>query len=151
MKKANFITGLFLAMLSLFVIFEAKKMPAQMPGSGLGPGVLPFWLGVGILVLSIILILQVLLDKKTRSKSIFNRSETISVGIMFAAMVIYAFLMSFLGFGTATLMLVVFLVRRIGNYAWWKCGTMGLIVSVVSVYLFRVLLTMPLPSGVTGF
>lgn len=151
MKKANLIMGVFLSALSIFVIFESKKMPAEMPGSGLGPGVLPFWLGVGILALSIILIVQSLLDKKLSGESIFTRSETASVGVMFLAMIIYGLLMSVLGFGTTTLLLVVFLVRRIGNYAWWKCGTMGIAVSVVSVYLFRMMLDMPLPTGITGF
>lgn len=151
MKKTNLIMGLFLSALSIFVIVEAKKMPPEMPGSGLGPGVLPFWLGVGILVLCLILIAQSLLDKKPSGKSVFATSEIISVGIMFLAMVIYAILMSLLGFGTATLFLVVFLVRRIGRYAWWKCGSMGVAVSVVSVYLFRMMLDMPLPAGITGF
>lgn len=150
LKKANLILGLFLSALSIFVIVEAKKMPPEMPGSGLGPGVLPFWLGVGILVLSAILIAQSLLDKKP-GKKIFSTSESVSVGIMFAAMVIYAILMDLLGFGLATLLLVFFLVRRIGNYTWWKCGAMGVIVAVVSVYLFRILLDMPLPTGIVGF
>lgn len=150
MKKANLIMGLFLSAFSIFVILEAKKMPPEMPGSGLGPGVLPFWLGVGILVLSVILIVQSLLDKES-GKSIFTVSEAASVGIMFAAIVIYAILMDLLGFGSATLLLVIFLVRRLGKYAWWKCGAMGLITAVVSVYLFRILLDMPLPTGIVSF
>lgn len=150
MKKTNLIMGLFLIALSTYVIFESKKMPPEMPGSGLGPGVLPFWLGVGILVLSVILIIQSVMDKKP-GKNIFSITEMANIGIMFGAMVIYAILMDVLGFGVATFMLVTFLVRRIGNYAWWKCGLMGVIVSVVSVYLFRIMLDMPLPTGITGF
>ena len=142
--------GLFLIVFSIYVIIESKKMPPEMPGSGLGPGVLPFWLGVGLLVLSVILIIQSVKDTKPDMK-IFSISEAVSVGIMFAAMVIYIILMSVMGFGLATLMLVAFLVRRIGNYAWWKCGATGIIVSVVSVYLFRILLDMPLPTGLVGF
>lgn len=150
MKKANLILSLLLIALSIFVIYEAKQMPAQMPGSGMGPGVLPFWLGVGILVLCVILIIQSLLDK-TPTNTIFLISEAVSVGIMFSALVLYVILMVLLGFGLATALLVIFLVRRIGNYAWWKCGTMGIIVSVVSVYLFRIMLDMPLPTGLMGF
>lgn len=150
MKKTNLIMGIFLSVLSIFVIIEAKKMPPEMPGSGLGPGVLPFWLGVGILALSAILIVQSLMDKKP-SNTIITVSEAVSVGIMFGAMVIYAILMDLLGFGSATLLLVLFLVRRLSDYAWWKCGAMGVITAVVSVYLFRVLLDMPLPTGIVGF
>ncbi|MFZ5632159.1 MAG: tripartite tricarboxylate transporter TctB family protein [Bacillota bacterium] len=151
MKKINIITGLFLSALSLFVIVQAKMMPSEIPGSGLGPGVLPFWLGIGILILSVILVIEAVLDKKQQGKNIFTLSEAANVGVMFLALTIYVFIINLLGFGSGTLFLVIFLVRRLGRYAWWKCGIMGTTVAVVSVYLFRVLLNMNLPTGILGF
>lgn len=150
MKKINLYMSIVLSALAIFVMIEAKKMPAEMPGSGLGPGAMPFWLGVGILVLSIILAIESLLDKKA-AKAIFNIGESKSVILMFLALVLYVICVDLLGFGISTLFLVLFMVRRLGKYAWWKCGAMGIAVAVVSVYLFRVLLDMPLPKGLTGF
>lgn len=150
MKKINLYLSIFLSALSIFVIIESKKMPAEIAGLGMGPGVLPFWLGVGILFLSIILGVGALLDK-SGPKKVFSISELKNVGIMFLALVLYAISVDLLGFGISTLALVVFLVQRLGKYAWWKCGGFGVIVSVVSVYLFRVLLEMPLPTGLVGF
>lgn len=150
MKKINLYMSIVLSALSVFVMVESKKMPAEIAGLGMGPGVLPFWLGAGILFLSIILAVESLMDKSS-PKKVFSISEMKNMGIMFLALVFYAISVDLFGFGISTLLLVFFLVRRLGKYAWWKCGTFGVIVSSVSVYLFRVLLEMPLPTGIVGF
>lgn len=150
MKKINLYMSIVLSALSVFVMVESKKMPAEIAGLGMGPGVLPFWLGAGILFLSIILAVESLMDKSS-PKKVFSISEMKNMGIMFLALVFYAISVDLFGFGISTLLLVFFLVRRLGKYAWWKCGTFGVIVSAVSVYLFRVLLEMPLPTGIVGF
>ena len=142
--------SIVLGALSIYVMIEAKKMPAEIAGLGMGPGVLPFWLGAGIFILSIIQAVESLMDKSS-PKKLFSISEMKNVGIMFLALVLYAISVDLFGFGISTLLLVFFLIRRLGKYAWWKCGTFGVIVSVVSVYLFRVLLEMPLPTGIVGF
>ncbi|AEG59960.1 tripartite tricarboxylate transporter TctB family protein [Desulforamulus ruminis] len=151
-KKTDFIVGLFFLVFSVFVLVESSQMPKTMPGAGFGPGVMPYWLGWGIAGLSVILMVQAFLNKKGGSgEGLFKFSEIFSVGLMFVTLFIYLGLMNTIGFGLDTLLLVTFVARRLGNYAWWKCALLGLITSVVTVYLFRVLLDMPLPVGFLGF
>ena len=150
-KKTDFITGLFFLVFAVFILVESSQMPKTMPGAGFGPGVMPYWLGWTIAVLSVILMFQAFRDKKQAAGRFCGLSEAIAVGITFSAFIIYLGLVNILGFGLDTFLLVTFIARRLGNYAWWKCALLGVITSVVTVYLFRILLNLPLPVGYVGF
>ncbi len=154
LKKANIVTSFLLFGLAVFVMFEATRLPVVALDVGLKPGVLPFWLAVGLAVLSLILIIQSLRapQKSPQKEKIWGSfEEIIGVGAMFLALALYAGLMEYLGFGTATVLVVAFLSRRLGKYQWWKCVLLGLIVAVLSVEVFRRLLTLSLPTGLIGF
>lgn len=149
-KKTDFKTGVIFLAISIFVIIEASKMPKQMPGVDFGPGILPFWLGVILTVFSIILIFQSL-NIKNSTHSVIKRDEIMGVGSLFIGLGIYIALMDVLGFGLDTFILVALLARRLGHYALWKCLLLGAITGALTVYLFRVLLNLPLPIGLLGF
>ncbi|MBZ4653447.1 MAG: hypothetical protein JG781_786 [Peptococcaceae bacterium] len=153
MRKANIIVASTLLALSIFIIYQAKKLPASIPGAGLGPGVVPFWLALCLAFLSaLLLIINILnLDKYASGQISLNRQELISVGVIFLTLILYMIFMEYLGFGIATIFLVTFLSKRLGNYALWKCSLLGIVVAVVSVQVFRNFLSMPLPTGFLGF
>lgn len=149
-KKVDFRVGVIFLVFSAFVIFEANKMPKHMPGVSFGPGVMPFWLGVVLAVLSISLLWQSVNVKNVKT-GIVKRDEVLGVGVLFLTLVLYMVLMEFIGFGLDTFILVTFLARKLGQYAYWKCALLGVITGGLTVYLFRVLLDMPLPIGFLGF
>lgn len=149
-KKVDFRVGIVFLLISLFVIFEANKMPKSMPGISFGPGILPLWLGIVMAVLSVILIKQSLSVKNVKT-GVLGGKEVVQVGTLFIIMVVYLGIMDFIGFGLDTFILVTFLSKRLGGYAIWKCALLGAITGGLTVYLFRVLLDMPLPIGFLGF
>ncbi|WP_434511291.1 tripartite tricarboxylate transporter TctB family protein [Desulfitobacterium sp. AusDCA] len=149
-KKTDFKTGVIFLAISVFVIIEASKMPKQMPGVDFGPGILPFWLGVVLAIFSLLLIGQSF-QVKNSMHSIIKRDEIIGVGSLFIVLGLYIALMDVLGFGIDTFILVALLARRLGHYALWKCLLLGAITGTLTVYLFRVLLNLPLPIGLLGF
>lgn len=135
------------------MIYEAQKLPVSVPGAGIGPGVVPTWLAVGMVILAGLLLITNVLnkDKYATGKVEFPLSEIIGVGVVVLALAIYMVAMDYLGFGLATIFMVTFISKRIGNYAIWKCGLLGIIVAVICVQVFRVFLHLPLPTGLTGF
>lgn len=153
MRKANIIVSSLLLLLSAFFIYEAKKLPVSVPGAGIGPGVVPIWLAIGMIILAGLLLITNVLnrDKYGKGNVEFTLSEIIGVGIILAVLVVYMVAMDYLGFGIATIFMITFISKRIGNYAIWKCGLIGIIVAVVCVQVFRVFLHLPLPTGITGF
>jgi len=149
-RKTDFRTGLVFLVLSVLTIFEASKMPKQMPGVDFGPGILPFWLGVVLAVLSVLLIAQSF-NAKNMIHSVIKREEIFGVLALFVVLIIYLALMDILGFGVNTFILVTLLVRKLGKYAYWKCLLLGGITGFLTVFLFRTLLNLPLPIGMLGF
>lgn len=149
-RKTDFRAGLVFFVLSVFVIIEAGKMPKKMPGVDFGPGILPFWLGIVLAVLSILLIVQATSGRNTTHMRI-KKDELVGVLSLFGLLAVYLGLMKVIGFGLNTFLLVAFLTRRLGKYAYWKCLLLGGITGGLSVYLFRTLLNMPLPIGFFGF
>ncbi|MDI6877974.1 MAG: tripartite tricarboxylate transporter TctB family protein [Desulfitobacteriaceae bacterium] len=149
-KKVDFRVGVIFLVLSGFVIFESNKMPRHMPGVSFGPGIMPLWLGVVLAVLSVILLWQSVNVKNVKT-GIVKREEVLGVGVLFLTLVLYMVIMEFVGFALDTFLLVTFLARRLGKYAYWKCALLGAITGGLTVYLFRILLEMPLPIGFLGF
>lgn len=151
-KRTEFKIGVVFLALAAFVVSQASGMPKSLPGSSFGPGIMPTWLGIGIGVLSLILIGQAVVSKKEIKESpLFELSEVFSVGTMFIILFVYLGVMDYLGFGLDTFLLVTYVARRLGKYAIWKCAILGAITGSLTVYLFRILLDMPLPIGFLGF
>lgn len=148
--KTDFQVGVFFLLLSCFVVYKSSQMPKELPGVSFGPGIMPFYLGLIMLVFSLILIGQSFSGKNNEVTTI-SKSEFVGVGILFVILVIYLSIMEFIGYAIATFLLVTLLARRLGNYAYWKCALLGAATASITVYLFRTLLDMPLPIGFLGF
>jgi putative tricarboxylic transport membrane protein len=149
-KKTDFKVGLFFLILSIFVISSSLNMPKDMPGVSFGPGIMPYWLGVAMAVLSVLLIIGSC-NKKNRDVPHFTKQEVFGVGGIFILLIIYMAVMESIGFTLDTFLLVMIISRKLGKYAYWKCALFGALAGILIVYFFRTLLDMPLPIGFLGF
>jgi len=152
MRRADIVAGSVLVLLAAYVMYEASRLPAKITGSGLGPGIVPFYLAGMLAILALFMILKNLLSKADGSEEFeISRAEITGLEVVFIAQAIYIFSIKYLGFGTATICFVTFLSNLLGKYPWWKCCAFGLIVALLTVYLFKGLLGLPLLPGFTGF
>lgn len=149
-KKTDFKVGLFFLVLSAFVISISADMPKEMPGVSFGPGVMPYWLGIAMAVLSVLLIIQAF-SKKNKDVPQYTRKEVFGVGGIFLLLLIYMAVMEYIGFALDTFLLVTIISRKLGRYAYWRCALLGALAGGLTVYFFRILLDMPLPIGFLGF
>ncbi len=153
MKKADLITGVVLLVLSGFVIREAWLMP---PSATFGPGsgFLPFWLGLILAVLAVILLATAWRRKATEKDgvSLFPGTKAlIAIGSVLGGLAAYITLIEVLGFLLDTFLYVAFLLGVVERER-WQTTLLVAVATTGGLYLiFQVLLGIALPSNMFGF
>ncbi|MCL4488001.1 MAG: tripartite tricarboxylate transporter TctB family protein [Chloroflexi bacterium] len=152
MKKADQITAIVLAVFSLLVIEESAKMQLTAEFAP-GYGFFPFWLGVLMLILSIML----LVDARQRPEALDEkapfpeRQGLVNVALVLAALGVYAFLMEPLGYILDTLLLTGLLLKGVEREP-WKITLLVTVGMTIALYvIFQILLGVTLPKGFLGF
>jgi len=153
MKKADVITGVVLLVLSGYVILEAWRMP---PSATFGPGsgFLPFWLGVLLAVLAVILLGTAWRREATEKgrKSPFPGTKAlISIGSVLASLAAYIVLLEVLGFLMDTFLYVAFLLGVVEREKWLMTLLVAVSTTAGLYLIFQVLLGITLPSNMFGF
>jgi putative tricarboxylic transport membrane protein len=112
-----------------------------------GPGFFPFWGGVVLGLLSLVLLLSSLKNMGRLSLSVLKSSKLLLVT---GALLAYLLLLETFGFMTITF-LFLFLLFRIEYRGWVFSGVTALIGAVSSYALFQLWLKTQLPAGPFGF
>ena len=112
-----------------------------------GPGFFPFWGGVVLGLLSLVLLLSSLKNMGTLSLSVLKSSKLLLVT---GALLAYLLLLETFGFMTITF-LFLFLLFRMEYRGWVFSAVTALIGAVSSYALFQLWLKTQLPAGPFGF
>jgi hypothetical protein len=157
MGRGELIMGAALGLLGLFwalVSLKLKYMSEFAPGSGF----LPFWLGVALVVLSILFIIGRLRkgalnhahtgdDSNGDSLTpISGRPVAIALGLIVCVGVI-----DYVGFIAAVTVYLVYLTRLIERESWLASLSVSAGATVVLYLIFHSWLGVPLPRGPWGF
>jgi putative tricarboxylic transport membrane protein len=152
MKKADTVTGIILLVLSGYMIVVSSQMKS--PGNlGTGAGFLPFWLGVALAVLSVVLIVSA----RRYTSDVANRSPFppkqvfISITLLLAGLAGYIILMEWLGFIVNTFLFVTFLMRVVERARWPLSLQVSVLATGALYVVFQILLTIGLPKNMFGF
>ena len=153
MRKADLITGIIALIFSGFVIEESARMPQQAATFGPGVGFLPFWLGILMAVLSILLIGKAWrrpVDPK--QKTIFpDRQAAIAIALVLASLAVYILLLEVLGFLVDTMLFAAFLLSVVMREKWKMTLLIASMTSFGLYVIFQVLLEVNLPKNMLGF
>jgi hypothetical protein len=153
MKKADQITGVVTLIFSGFVIEESSRMPQQSPQFGPGVGFLPFWLGVLMALLSVLLILNALRRPADSGKSAISpgRQAVIAILSVLAGLAAYIVLLEALGFLADTVLFTAFLLGVVEREK-WKMTLLTASLTAGGLYVvFQLLLGVNLPVNRFGF
>jgi hypothetical protein len=153
MKKADVITGFVLLVLSGYVIRESWLMP-QSATFGPGPGFLPFWLGVLLAALALILLITTWRRRTTEKdgQSPFPGGRALlSVGLVLLGLALYTLLMEWLGFLVDTFLFVSYLLRVVEKERWPMTFMTAILTTAALYAIFQLLLTITLPRNMFGF
>lgn len=153
MKKADLITSVILLVISGYVIQEAWRMP---PSATFGPGsgFLPFWLGVLLTVLAVILLATAWRRQATEkdSKSPFpGKRALIAIGSVLGGLAVYIVLIEVLGYLVDTFLYVAFLLGIVERQRWPITVGVAVLTTAGLYLIFQVLLGITLPSNMFGF
>ena len=153
MKKADQITGIIVLIFSGFVIEESWRMPQQSATFGPGVGFLPFWLGVLMATLSILLIVTAWrrTTDSTKKTILPRRQALIAIVLVLTGLAVYILLLELSGFLVDTMLFTAFLLSVVMREKWKMTLLIALITSVGLYVIFRVLLEVNLPKNMFGF
>jgi len=152
MRRADQITGVIVLIFSLAVMEGARRMP---PSGTFGPGAgfLPFWLGVAMAVLSIVLLVNATREPaQALDRSPFPRGRAVlSILETVGALAAFILLLETIGFLLSIALLTAFLLRVVERERWLTSMTIAVANSAGLYVIFKMLLGVSLPKNIFGF
>jgi putative tricarboxylic transport membrane protein len=152
MRRADQLTGIIMFVFSLAVMEGARRMP---PSGTFGPGAgfLPFWLGVAMAVLSVILLANatrepVLAGGRAPFPSGWKLLPLVETIGGLAAFILF---LETLGFLLSIALLTGFLLRVVEREGWITTLMVAVANAGALYFVFKVLLGVSLPKNVFGF
>lgn len=141
----------FWILVGAFVAFEAYRLglgALRHPGPGFFifiSAFLLFFIGVFDLVKGLV--------GKFKKGEVLGWSDIRwrKIGIVFAGLISYAYLLSHLGFLLATFLLMTLLFKFIESTKWWMTIAGSGVATLSAYVIFRILLNVPFPVGILGF
>ena len=117
-----------------------------------GPGFLPFWAGITILIMALALLLKSLGKKGPVRPPFFPETDSWKrVLATFIALIVYNFIFDYLGFALTTFLFVGVLVKFIFPQSWTKTLIVAGSAAIIARLLFINFLETQLPKGFLGF
>lgn len=150
MRKANLWVALVLMLFGSIVMFDAVRLGFRWdPMSGPGAGYLPFYLALGIIICTVIILIQGFRKPKKEGRLIpeGGLKPILWVLLPATAMVI---LVQFVGLHVAAALYLAFYMRAVGKIGWLKVALVSILVPVSLYVVFDRLFLIPLPGGMLG-
>jgi putative tricarboxylic transport membrane protein len=151
MKKYDVIGGLFFLSMGILFAIYARSVDIGTWDEP-GPGFLPFWAGLLLIAMSVILIVRSFMQHEKESGSFFPESTSWKrVSAVVGAMIAYNLLLKPLGFTIVTFIFVAFLVKFIFPQGWLKTVIAASFSTLGARLIFINLLGIQFPKGFLGF
>ena len=152
MKARDILSGVFWLTISLLVCMESARVDVgsfKRPGAGF----LPFWAGIVLGIFGVALVITAALRKKPPEKKppLWKGLEWYKVIIVLAGLIIYALLLSSVGYLIMTFALMLLLFGIIERPRLWVQLVTALITVFATYLVFYVWLSIQLPKGLIEF
>jgi len=150
-EKKELLSGICLGSFGVYVAFEALKLPYDSE-FGPGPGFFPLWIGIGLTLLSLLLIVASLFastapeNSKSQSRTAIGRALVGWSGLMLAIGLLH-----WLGFGLSLALLAAFLVLALEKRSPWVAISVAFGLALGFHAIFVLALGLSLPAGPWGF
>ena len=151
MKSRDMISSLFWMAMGLGICYGGYDLhlgSLHEPGSGF----MFFWVGVIMIGLSLIVLIKAVREKGQRGelKVLWTQIRWKKVLLVLAALFVYAYVLTPLGFIPTTILLLIFLFKAVEPQK-WSYAILGAVVCTLAAYgLFGFWLGCQLPQGLLG-
>jgi putative tricarboxylic transport membrane protein len=148
MWHARVIGGVAVLALGLATIFFSLQLPYQ-SGYGPGPGFLPLWIGVVLVLCSLVVTAQEL-RTANKGETFFQPRTRMAVKVL--VVIALTFLVfPLVGFSVGFGLFIFATMRLMGCHRWVTCGVAAVLTAVSIHFLFGHWLDIPLPTGLVGW
>jgi len=149
--KKELCSGICLGVFGIYVAIEAFKLP-YVSEFGPGPGFFPLWIGIGLTLISLLLIVANLFASTAPENS--ERQSGTAVGralVGLSGLMLAIGLLHWLGFGLSLALLAVFLILALERRSPWVAISVAFGLALGFHAIFVLALGLSLPAGPWGF
>lgn len=150
-KKVDFYTGLFWLLFSLVTCIEAYRLKLgdiRQPG----PGFFPFWTGIIMGILSLVVLFQSIREKESKDSIVQDEPfGSWNIIIVLAVLTTYFLSLEKVGFLINTFLFIGIMLKWVYLQSWRTTILSALGTAIAAQLLFNVLLKAQIPSGIFGF
>ena len=155
MRKANLGVAIFLFLIGAIVMYDAVRLGFRWdPGFGPGAGYLPFYLSLGVLVCTgIIIVKQIMQLSKVGiagDKRLIQEGGLKPILWVLLPSTAMVALTSIVGLHFAAFVFLLFYMRAVGKIGWLACALVSVLFPVGMYIVFDRLFLIPLPDGMLG-
>lgn len=148
MKKYHMIVNLFWIGMAFFVtIFSYKLRLGSFHNPG--PGLMPFIIGIFLLIISFYLLIRSLFERRIEDKTVYKaqgKKDFRKIGLVLVSLFTYAFLLETLGYLIVTLLFFILLFRSMGNR--WRTVWVASVLTVLLTYFVFTFFGVKFPAGI---
>lgn len=148
MRRCNQVASILLLILSVAVIVGSRDLIYKVEFSP-GAGFFPFWLGVSLMILSLVLLMKntVLKSPLTDENPLPGRAALLRILFILGSLLVVVLLFERIGFLIMMFSFAAFLLIFLERYRWYS----GILISLAMVFavygIFKIWLNVPLPLG----
>jgi putative tricarboxylic transport membrane protein len=149
--ERSLIPILFWILLSLFIVFFSRNIGLgefRAPG----PGLMPFLVGLFLLLISLYALIRSLLRRSGREETSNREGSKIhfrQIGLVLLLLLAYALLLEKIGYLITAFLMLVFLFRSAGSKG-WRFVLITSSVTALVTYVFFTYLGLRFPTGILG-
>lgn len=153
MNQREFLGGLFWLAVSTVIVFSGSIRGNIGTFHYPGPGFIPFWAGVVLGVLSLIVVCTSGGTRRegTEIRSLWRGKKWAGAFWITLSLFAYAILLPWLGYLIATFGLMALMFSLGGKQRWLLQGIGALTTSIITYLLFCIWFEVQLPKGIFGF
>jgi hypothetical protein len=146
-RTPEFLVSAVLLGLAVMCVVDSIRVGIGWAPDGPRAGYFPFFIGMGLASVSLILMVQQLLRWKVDKREFVEVAQARSVWAILWPTVLYTLLILPLGIYGASVLLIVYFMRRHGGYGWLRAVGVALSVMALLFATFEVWFKVPLPKG----
>ncbi len=152
MRRANLVVALGLLVISVLVIADSVRLGFRWGLAGPESGFFPFWLGVGLLVCTLLVLRKVVTDfvKKAPDKRIAPPGAWKSILWVILPAIGMVLVTELVGLHLAAALYLAFYMRAVGKTAWVTTVAIAVLVPLSLYVAFDKVFLVPLPQGLWG-
>ena len=136
----------FMALLAIIGIYGSIKVGTGWGDEGPRAGFFPFYVSL-IVLISCVVNIGAALSGPDTGKTFAEWSQLRQVFSVLVPTAIYVALVPFIGIYVASAILIGFFMRWFGRYPWHTAVAIGILVPVLTFFMFEVWFLVPLPKG----